>query len=141
VVTTTTNGTRALGACAGAGEILASAFVNLGATARALLTAPPERLVLVCAGTFEETALEDVLAAGALMERMGSAGLSDGARVALEVWRRLGGDVPAALASSRNGAKLLSIADLAGDVAFCASMDRFDLVAAADPVGSLRQRD
>lgn len=138
IVTTTTNGTRALRACAGAGRILAAAFVNLEATARAIESARPERVVLVCAGTFEEAALEDVLGAGALAERLGGDSLSDGARIALEVWRRLGGDLPAALAAARNGAKLLSIPDLADDVAYCATRDRFDVVAAMDADGSLR---
>ena len=67
IVSTTTNGTRALRACAGARNVLAAAFVNLESTARWLESARPERLVVVCAGTFDETALEDVLGAGALV--------------------------------------------------------------------------
>ena len=66
IVSTTTNGTRALQACAGAKMVLAAAFLNLAATAE-FLRGEPE-LLLVCAGTGEEMAAEDVLAAGALAD-------------------------------------------------------------------------
>ena len=65
IVSTTTNGTRALRVCAGAKIILASSFLNLAATAKILNQTPPDEILLVCAGTGEGVALEDVLAAGA----------------------------------------------------------------------------
>ena len=68
IVSTTTNGTRALRACAGAKMILASSFLNLSATAKFLTKSQPGEILLVCAGTGEGVALEDVLAAGALTE-------------------------------------------------------------------------
>jgi 2-phosphosulfolactate phosphatase len=68
IVSTTTNGTRALRACAGAKTILAASFLNLGATARFLQQAKAENVLLICAGTQENAALEDILAAGALCE-------------------------------------------------------------------------
>lgn len=129
IVTTTTNGTRALRACTGARGIFAAAFVNLEATARALEGERADLVLMVCAGTLHETALEDVLGAGSLVERLGGRDLSDGARIALETWNRLKADLDEALALSRNGKKLLSIPELADDVAFCAARDRFDTVA------------
>jgi 2-phosphosulfolactate phosphatase len=68
IVSTTTNGTRALHDCAGAKMILASSFLNLSATAKFLTKSQPGEILLVCAGTGESVALEDVLAAGALTE-------------------------------------------------------------------------
>jgi 2-phosphosulfolactate phosphatase len=68
IVSTTTNGTRALRACVGAKIILASSFLNLAATANFLNQRQPEEILLICAGTGEGVALEDVLAAGALAE-------------------------------------------------------------------------
>ena len=68
IVSTTTNGTRALRACAGAKMILAASFLNLTATAKFLRQFQPGELLLVCAGTRENMADEDVLAAGALYE-------------------------------------------------------------------------
>jgi 2-phosphosulfolactate phosphatase len=68
IVSTTTNGTRALRACAGASTVLAASFLNLTATAQFIRRLQPVQIVLVCAGTRENTAEEDVLAAGALGE-------------------------------------------------------------------------
>lgn len=139
IVSTTTNGTRALRASAGARETLAAAFLNLDATARRVEETGAGRVVVVCAGTFEETAIEDVLGAGAFVERLAATSLGDGARIALETWKGLGGNLEAALALSRNGAKLLSIPGLAGDVPFCAGRDAVPAVAAMDAAGVLRQ--
>ena len=48
LITTTTNGTRALHASLGAREVLVSSFLNLQATIDRLREASPKRLVLVC---------------------------------------------------------------------------------------------
>ncbi|MGA2788248.1 MAG: 2-phosphosulfolactate phosphatase, partial [Verrucomicrobiota bacterium] len=66
IVSTTTNGTRALRACAGAQTVLAASFLNLTATAKFIRQHQPAEVLLVCAGTRENVATEDVLAAGAL---------------------------------------------------------------------------
>ena len=66
IVSTTTNGTRALRACTGASTVLAASFLNLTATAQFIRRLQPAQIVLVCAGTRENIATEDVLAAGAL---------------------------------------------------------------------------
>jgi 2-phosphosulfolactate phosphatase len=68
IVSTTTNGTRALRACAGAKTVLAASFLNLTATAQFIRRLQPAQILLVCAGTRENMADEDVLAAGALCE-------------------------------------------------------------------------
>jgi len=70
IVSTTTNGTRALRACAGAQTVLAASFLNLTATAQFIRQLQPAELLLVCAGTRENMADEDVLAAGALGEML-----------------------------------------------------------------------
>src|SRR5262249_10980727 len=61
LVMTTTNGTRALRACATAQLLLASSFLNLTATANFIRSQKPDHLLLVCSGTFYEAAYEDVL--------------------------------------------------------------------------------
>jgi len=81
IVSTTTNGTRALRACTGAKMILATSFLNLTATAEFVRTIQQAQVLLVCAGTRENEALEDVLAAGALCEMLttsGNAGIHAG---------------------------------------------------------------
>jgi 2-phosphosulfolactate phosphatase len=70
IVSTTTNGTRALHACAGAHTVLAASFLNLTATAQFIRQLQPVELLLVCSGTRENMADEDVLAAGALCEML-----------------------------------------------------------------------
>ena len=72
LITTTTNGTVALRACAGADTLLAAGLINVDATARWLGARQPVvgTLLLVCAGTGEGFAFEDGLAAGALARRL-----------------------------------------------------------------------
>jgi 2-phosphosulfolactate phosphatase len=70
IVSSTTNGTRALRACAGAQTVLAASFLNLTVTAQCIRQLQPAQILLVCAGTRENIATEDVLAAGALCEML-----------------------------------------------------------------------
>jgi 2-phosphosulfolactate phosphatase len=141
IVSTTTNGTRALHACAGANTVLAASFLNLGATAKFIQNGKFEKLFLVCAGTFENAALEDILAAGALCALVsgGNASLTDSAKVALYAFQQANADLTTQLRSSENARRLLSIPDLRDDVAFCLRQDVFDLVATLGPDGSLRR--
>ena len=63
IISTTTNGTRALRACVGATTILASSFLNLTATAEFLWQNNFQNILLgSCAGTGENPADEDVAA-------------------------------------------------------------------------------
>lgn len=132
IVSTTTNGTRALRACAGAKMVLAASFLNLGATANFLGEEKFENVLIVCAGTGENVALEDVLAAGALCEKLQGPGAviesSDSAQIALAAFEKAQGDLPGAISKSENARRLLSIPELSEDVEFCLQRDVFDLV-------------
>ena len=72
IVITTTNGTAALHACAGAAEVLIGAIVNRSAVAAAAQTLAMEHggcdVHLVCAGTEGAVTEEDLLAAGAILD-------------------------------------------------------------------------
>lgn len=142
LVMTTTNGTRALRACGGARHVLAGSFLNLTATADWLRARRPARLVLVCSGTHEDPALEDVLAAGALgaamLPALADARLSDGAQIALHVFRAYERDLSAAAQHSRNGRRLLALPDLREDVGLCFRRDVFDRVAEMHADGAVR---
>jgi 2-phosphosulfolactate phosphatase len=83
ILWTTTNGTLALRACEHAGRVLVGALLNLAALAVELHGT--ERLLLVCAGTQDDLALEDVFAAGRLAALFPEAELTDAARTALSV--------------------------------------------------------
>jgi len=137
IVSTTTNGTRALRAVAGARLVLAASFLNLAATARFLHQSPPAELLMVCAGTGENAALEDALAAGALAGLMGGEN-SDATEIAVRAFHSAKADLPAAIAEARNARRLLAQPDLRADVAFCARSDVFNLVAGMNPAGALR---
>lgn len=70
IITTTTNGTVALRACASAPLLLAASFPNLGVTAGRVRRAAPDVVRVVCAGTFETFALEDAIGAGLFISRL-----------------------------------------------------------------------
>jgi 2-phosphosulfolactate phosphatase len=138
IVSTTTNGTRALRACAAAPTVLVGSFLNLAATAHWLAQSAPERVVLVCAGTAEFAAMEDVLAAGALCEGLPQWHRSDTAEIAWRTYQNARADLEAVVSHSRNGRRLLANPDLRDDVAFCLQRDTHPLVARLDPDGMVR---
>lgn len=143
IAMTTTNGTRALRCCAAARIILASSFLNLGATAGFIEREQPARLLVVCSGTFEEAALEDVLGAGALCELLwksyGTGAVTDSAQMAHSLFMLERGNLAQAFARSRNGRRLLSRSELRDDVAFCLQRDSVPLVATLDGLGYVRR--
>jgi 2-phosphosulfolactate phosphatase len=160
IVSTTTNGTRALRACAGAKTVLAASFLNLGATAEFIQKLRPSEMLLICAGTRENAALEDMLAAGALCELLdapltpsvsplgrgegvrrtgeGLVQLTDSAEITHRAWVQAKSDLPAIVCNSENARRLLSIPELRDDVAFCLQHDIFPLVAKMEADGAIR---
>jgi 2-phosphosulfolactate phosphatase len=142
IVSTTTNGTRALRACAGAQTVLAGSFLNLTATAEFLRRKKFENILLICAGTGENAALEDALATGALCELLATSAttekFSDSAEIALRTYAQVKPDLAAAIGRSQNGRQLLAIPELREDVAFCLQRDVFPLVAKMEANGAIR---
>jgi len=144
IAMTTTNGTRALRSCSRAWTTFIGSFLNLGATAELLLKEPPPNLLVVCSGTFEQPAYEDLLGAGALCDLLWSnysaGAISDSAEIARQLFRREQNDLTAAMSRSRNGRRLLGNPDLSADVAFCLQRDQFNLVAELGTDGGVRRR-
>ncbi|MGH7975362.1 MAG: 2-phosphosulfolactate phosphatase [Limisphaerales bacterium] len=164
IVSTTTNGTRALRACAGAKIVLAASFLNLSATAKFLRQNNFENILIICAGTRENKADEDIIAAGSLCEILirwgettdepqvkgdnGSRGrsphqkefleLSDSTQIALQAFTQAKSDLAAAISNSENARRLLAIPELRDDVAFCLQRDIFQLVAKMEADGIFR---
>lgn len=155
IVSTTTNGTRALRACAGAQTVLAASFLNLTATAGFIQKLHPAQVLLVCAGTRENTALEDVLAAGAMCEILlgkpltpalsppgrgeGVLQITDSAETAQRIYAQAKPDLLATVRNSENARRLLAIPELRNDVSFCLQQDIFPLVAKLQADGSIRR--
>jgi len=133
IVMTTTNGTRALQACHGASATLICSFLNLRATAEYVSNLARQSLLLICSGTGERVAYEDVLCAGALVGliRTGRSHmpLTDSALMAHRLYQLEEPDLEGALAGSVNGQRLTALPELREDVAYCAGRDRFQIVA------------
>jgi 2-phosphosulfolactate phosphatase len=129
IISTTTNGTIALRACEGARSILVGALLNLAALADQVHALRAESLLLVCAGTFSEFALEDAFAAGRLIDALGGEPrLTDSARAALAVSRTYGTPVEA-LRLARNGRALLA-KNRGAELEWCAQESYFKVVGA-----------
>lgn len=144
IVMTTTNGTRALRACAGARAVLISSFLNLRATYMWLMEKRPSNLILVCSGTFDEPALEDILAAGAICERVwplfGGGHISDSAEVARRIYPLMQYDLLGAMKHSRNGRRLLANPELRSDVWFSVQRETVSFVAELCDDGAVHKR-
>ena len=147
VVLTTTNGTKALLQCAGAEQILIGAFVNLSALCT--LLAERQNIDLVCAGTDGHVTREDVLLAGAVVDRLAFDGSGDAAGLGAECRsasgprgmgrrgrRRDGPSLFArlveAMLASRGGENLIAL-NMAADIELAAQIDRFAIVPRFDP--------
>ena len=138
IVSTTTNGTRALRSCARAKMVLAGSFLNLGATAKAVSAAFQSgqytELLLICAGTHDEAAYEDTLCAGALCELVwplfDARAVADSAQIAHQIFLSAKNDLAKATQIySKNARRLLAMPELREDVAFCLRRDASILVA------------
>jgi 2-phosphosulfolactate phosphatase len=144
IISTTTNGTRALRACIGAKTILASSFLNLNATVEFLRQNRFETVLLVCAGTGENPADEDIIATGALVEALlpgkdTHSQRTDSAMIARAAYFeavRMG--LERKISLSENAQRLLLLPDLRDDVAFCVQRDIYPLVAKMETDGAIR---
>ena len=145
IIMTTTNGTRALAACRHAKTVLIGSFANLGALAAHLTFHLPEELILVCSGTGEKTALEDAVAAGALVDRLwphyedrSVASPDDSAFIVRELFRSTNKRLSGVIADSQNGRRLLANSELRADVPICLKADRLDVIAAFETCGAIK---
>jgi 2-phosphosulfolactate phosphatase len=134
IITTTTNGTIALRAAGHASSVLAASLLNNGAVARHLNARLSHDILIVCAGTYREPALEDILAAGMLISLLPGRPLTDAAELALALYRQEEADLPAALRRARNGRALLAKGRRA-EVDWCARTSIYPLLAEMTPEG------
>lgn len=146
IVFTTTNGTRAMEACQLAERVLIGSFVNRAAIIAAVRDTP--HLHLLCAGTSGKVTREDVLFAGAVVEKLltgisgnaaDSPAMNDSAALARDAWRssviEQGGEGPRELVemfAGTQGGRNLHRVGLAHDLAAAAAIDTQSIVPRLD---------
>jgi 2-phosphosulfolactate phosphatase len=146
VVFATTNGTRALHACAGFGPTLAGSLRTASATAAAALAIATRRhaagITIVCAGRDGLPAYDDTVCAGILAQRLAGLAERSGRAVAASESARIAlatvpdpADVATLRAALTSSAAFQSIANLglAADLEWCAAVDTSGAVCAAAP--------
>jgi 2-phosphosulfolactate phosphatase len=138
LVFTTTNGTRAIGYVLEAEQVLLASLANLSAVCREIAKRPGS-LDIVCAGTDAGVTREDVLVAGAIVDRLTAADVraawqwNDEALVARDAWRAIARDndfsqaLLAALRDSRGGRNLVELGYDA-DIVTAAEVDSLGVV-------------
>jgi 2-phosphosulfolactate phosphatase len=143
IIMSTTNGTRAIRACAGARAVLVGSFLNLRATMNWLRDTHPAHLVLVCSGTMDEPAFEDILAAGAVCERIwpqyAGGHVSDSAEIARRIYPLMQANLLEAMKHCRNGRRLLAMPELRDDVWWCVQRETVSFAACVGPDGAVRK--
>jgi 2-phosphosulfolactate phosphatase len=120
-----------------------AAFLNLDAVADHLVNLAPENLLVVCSGTFDQAAYEDMLAAGALLERLEGrleyTYVSDTVHMARQLWQHAASDPESGVRFARNARKLLGLPNLAGDVAYSMRLNTTRTLACLTPSGGIRR--
>src|SRR5215210_6240792 len=133
VVFVTTNGTQAIGAAAGARELLLGCLRNAPAVARYLEESGTESVYVVCAGSAGRFTLEDFLGASAILSRLNRDGylgdwrLNDAAWMALDFAERYEGKDTEALKRSWAGRWFLEN-DWAEEFEFVGDVGASDIV-------------
>lgn len=130
LVMTTTNGTRAVLHAREAGTMIMGGLLNARAVARTAVEQGKD-VVILCAGTDGRYSLDDVLCAGALIDRIAQkcsdAQLDDLSRTARVVYQHAHGDLLGALKGSRHFDALMQ-SGYADDVRFCLREDVMNAV-------------
>lgn len=135
---TTANGTAALLKAKLALRVIVGSLLNVTAIADSIKNEPDE-VVILCSGTREQVSLDDIIGAGALVDRLIRLGRAHGpcdasriAHVSYLAARRDG--IAEHLALSRGGVNLRKSNQGLADIAFCAQEDIYSRVIQFDPV-------
>jgi sec-independent protein translocase protein TatC len=133
VLAVTTNGTRLLRAAEGLGQTVLFSFVNLSAAADFASRAEGDA-VIVCAGWRGRFAVEDALAAGALVDealrRRPDLRVTEAASTARDLYLRAAGDIARRIRDTEAGARLASLG-FADDIDLCTRRDAIPVLPVA----------
>lgn len=136
LIFTTTNGTLAVQATSDFQHCLLGSLVNSRAVARRILDLRIQDWHFIGAGTDGEVAGEDILAAGAIIQRLVELTkhqvrlVNDAAMLALQLWEQSTRQFPdlAGLLSSFSGGRNLVDAGYGKDILFASQVDSLDIV-------------
>lgn len=128
VVITTTNGTVAIEKSKRADQILIGSFLNLSSVAE-YIQSQNKDVVVHCAGWKGKTNMEDTLYAGALVEKLKDTHelACDTPHMALKYWESVKNGLKNTVTNSAH-AKRLNKLNVIKDIAFCVSIDEYDVV-------------
>jgi 2-phosphosulfolactate phosphatase len=109
--------------------VLCGAFVNLDAVVDRLRQSNSTKVLLACAGDEGEVALEDLLFAGAVAERLNADGVecTDAARAAALAYRSAASELEKAISSSKH-AQALVRAGFSSDITIAARVNAASVV-------------
>ncbi|MEJ0000243.1 MAG: 2-phosphosulfolactate phosphatase [Verrucomicrobiota bacterium] len=133
VILTTTNGTQALAACAGAKAVIAASLLNLDAVAARLRELGPPWLI-VCAGCNGHFGVDDAIVAGALAETL------DCDHAFVHLYRSVRGNLVETLVGCDAGRELVKVG-MEKDIPYCATISRLTVVPTLGEDGVLRRLD
>jgi 2-phosphosulfolactate phosphatase len=131
IILTTTNGTQALAACAGARTVIAAALLNLDAVAERLRKIGPPWIIL-CAGCNGHFGVDDAIVAGALAEAL------EQDHAFVHLYRSVRKNLSEALLGSDAGRELAKIG-MQKDIPYCAGVSRLAVVPTLCEDGVLRK--
>jgi phosphosulfolactate phosphohydrolase-like enzyme len=116
--------------------------LNLAVLGDSLLKSQFPNILIICAGTADESSLEDTYAAGALCDLLRDdedCELRDSAEIAFAAYNFYGTDFAAHVDNARNGRKLQSISDLRDDIPSCLARDTLNFTATLEGSGGIRR--
>ena len=123
---TTTNGTRAVRACAASDMLVVASFVNAGEVVRLLETRDRDTLI-VCAGTRGEPSIEDTVCGGMLLDVLGEKS-TPAAEKAVSLWNLHRRDLAAMMKNASEHGRSLVKLGFERDIDFAAEVNKYDVL-------------
>jgi 2-phosphosulfolactate phosphatase len=128
IAITTTNGTRNVNSFRFANEVIIGSFLNFSVVKQYLMNAG-KNILLACSGWEGGICLEDLLFAGAMLEKLESMVVieDDAAIIAMDLWKSAQPDFGNWLRRSTHVNRLLKLG-LKKDIDYCFTFDLFNIV-------------
>lgn len=127
---TTTNGTRAIRACAASEALVVASFLN-GKEVVRLLEKQKRDILIVCAGTRGKPSIEDTVCGGMLLEALHARGSAE-AEEAVSLWKAHRDNLAAMMKNESEHGRSLMELGFERDIDFAARVDEYGLLAVRD---------